>query len=151
MKRIAIGVTLIVSILAWRAPTLRAGKWVKLVRSPSPRKSSTARPPAASSTSRRAGAGWKPKALAYEFDPAATRDKKKPMALLRHHVASPELGGKLYAFGASCRPASGPPAWVPVDNAWEYDPATDTWKARWRRCHPARLAGGGDRSTTRST
>jgi len=26
-------------------------------------------------------------------------------------------------------PASGPAAWVPIDNAWEYDPATDNWKA----------------------
>ena len=26
-------------------------------------------------------------------------------------------------------PTSGPAAWVPINNAWEYDPAADTWKA----------------------
>ena len=26
-------------------------------------------------------------------------------------------------------PLTGPPAWVPIENAWEYDPATDNWRA----------------------
>src|SRR5439155_1651168 len=25
-------------------------------------------------------------------------------------------------------PQAGPPAWVPIDNAWEYDPASDNWR-----------------------
>ena len=74
--------------------------------------------------------GWKPKALVYEYDPATDKwTKKKAMALASHHVAITELNGKIYAFGGFVLPASGPAAWQPVDNAFEYDPATDTWKA----------------------
>jgi N-acetylneuraminic acid mutarotase len=74
--------------------------------------------------------GWVPQGLVYEYDPAAdTWTKKRPMALPTHHVAFSELNGKLYAFGGFVLPESGPPAWVPINNAWEYDPATDRWKA----------------------
>src|SRR3954468_16619046 len=74
--------------------------------------------------------GWKPKALVYEYDPATDKWKKnKPMALASHHVAITEMNGKIYAFGGFVLPASGPAAWQPVDNAYEYDPAADTWKA----------------------
>src|SRR5438034_10675005 len=40
-----------------------------------------------------------------------------------------EYKGKIYAFGGFVLPQSGPAAWVPIDNAWEYDPGTDNWKA----------------------
>jgi N-acetylneuraminic acid mutarotase len=74
--------------------------------------------------------GWKPIGLVYEYDPATDKwAKKKPMPLLSHHVAFTEHAGKIYAFGGFTLPASGPPAWVPVDNAWEYDPVADSWKA----------------------
>src|SRR3954463_8264272 len=74
--------------------------------------------------------GWKPKSLVYEYDPATDKwAKKKPMALASHHVAITEMNGKIYAFGGFVLPASGPAAWQPVDNAYEYDPAADTWKA----------------------
>jgi len=74
--------------------------------------------------------GWKPKALVYEYDPAANAwTKKKPMALPSHHVAFASLNDKIYAFGGFKYPESGPPGWEPIDNAWEYDPAADTWKA----------------------
>ncbi len=74
--------------------------------------------------------GWKPKALVYEYDPASDKwTKKKPMALASHHVAIAEMNGKIYAFGGFVLPASGPAAWQPVDNAFEYDPVTDVWKA----------------------
>src|SRR5215469_2466856 len=73
---------------------------------------------------------WKPKGLVYEYDPAADHwTKKKPMALLSHHIAFTEYHGKIYAFGGFVYPASGPAAWVPINNAWEYDPAADSWKA----------------------
>jgi len=73
---------------------------------------------------------WKPKALVYEYDPAADKwAEKKKMALPSHHVAFAEYQGKIYAFGGFVPPTSGPPAWVPIDNSWEYDPATDAWKA----------------------
>lgn len=74
--------------------------------------------------------GWKPIGIVYEYDPATDKwTKKKPMPLLSHHVAFTEYKGKIYAFGGFVYPQSGPAAWVPVDNAWEYDPAADTWKA----------------------
>jgi len=74
--------------------------------------------------------GWKPKSLVYEYDPATDKwAKKKPMALASHHVAIAEHNGKIYAFGGFVLPASGPAAWQPVDNAYEYDPAADSWKA----------------------
>jgi N-acetylneuraminic acid mutarotase len=73
--------------------------------------------------------GWKPIGMVYEYDPATDKwSKKKPMPLLSHHVAFTEYRGKIYAFGGFVYPASGPAAWVPVDNAWEYDPAADSWK-----------------------
>jgi N-acetylneuraminic acid mutarotase len=76
------------------------------------------------------GPGWIPQGLVYEYDPAADKwTKKKPMALPAHHVAFAELDGKFYAFGGFIPPESGPPAWVPIDNAWEYDAAIDSWKA----------------------
>jgi len=73
---------------------------------------------------------WKPKGLVYEYDPASDKwTKKNPMALPSHHVAFTEFHGKIYAFGGFVYPTSGPAAWVPINNAWEYDPAADTWKA----------------------
>src|SRR5258705_491317 len=74
--------------------------------------------------------GWKPIGLVYEYDPATDKwAKKKPMPLASHHVSFTEYKGKIYAFGGFVLPQSGPAAWVPIDNAWEYDPATDHWKA----------------------
>src|SRR5712692_4432586 len=74
--------------------------------------------------------GWVPKALVYEYDPATDKwAKKKPMALPSHHVAFTEYRGKIYVFGGFVLPQSGPAAWVPINNAWEYDPANDSWRA----------------------
>ncbi len=74
--------------------------------------------------------GWKPIGMVYEYDPATDKwAQKKPMPLLSHHVAFTEHAGRIYAFGGFTLPASGPPAWAPIDNAWEYDPAVDSWKA----------------------
>src|SRR5215475_9872516 len=73
---------------------------------------------------------WKPKALVYEYDPATnTWTQKKPMPLPSHHLAFTTFNDKIYAFGGFKAPENGPPAWDPIDNAWEYDPAADTWKA----------------------
>jgi N-acetylneuraminic acid mutarotase len=73
--------------------------------------------------------GWKPKALVYEYDPAANQwTKKKPMRLPSHHVSFASLNNKIYAFGGFTLPESGPPAWNPINNAWEYDPVADEWK-----------------------
>jgi N-acetylneuraminic acid mutarotase len=74
--------------------------------------------------------GWKPMGTVYEYDPATDRwTKKKAMALPSHHVAFSTYHDKIYAFGGFVLPESGPPGWVPINNAWEYDPTADTWKA----------------------
>lgn len=73
---------------------------------------------------------WTPKGLVYEYDPATDEwTKKKNMPVAAHHVAVTESNGKIYVMGGFTKPKSGPTAWVPIDNAWEYDPANDTWKA----------------------
>jgi N-acetylneuraminic acid mutarotase len=51
------------------------------------------------------------------------------MPLPSHHVALAEIGGKIYVVGGFRLPDSGPAAWQPIDNVWEYDPAADSWKA----------------------
>src|SRR5215813_5458732 len=73
--------------------------------------------------------GWKPKALVVEYDPASNQwAKKRPMRLASHHVAFASLNNKIYAFGGFTLPTAGAPAWNPLNNAWEYDPASDEWK-----------------------
>jgi len=74
--------------------------------------------------------GWTPMGMVYEYDPDADSwTKKKNMPLASHHVALAELNGKIYVMGGFVKPAKGPTAWVPIDNAWEYDPVKDTWRA----------------------
>jgi len=94
------------------------------------------------------GPGWKPLGMVYEYDPATNVwTKKKPMILPSHHVALAELNGKIYVMGGFVLPQSGPPAWVPLDNAWEYDPRADSWKALaplpTKRGSPSAVAAGG--------
>ena len=73
--------------------------------------------------------GWKPKAFVFEYDPSSNQwSKKKPMKLASHHVAFTSLNNKIYAFGGFVLPEAGPAAWKAVNNAWEYDPASDEWK-----------------------
>jgi len=58
--------------------------------------------------------------MVYEYDPASNQwTKKKPMALASHHVAFTEYHGKIYALADSCSHNPGPPARVPINNAWE--------------------------------
>ncbi|OGA41511.1 MAG: hypothetical protein A3G24_00530 [Betaproteobacteria bacterium RIFCSPLOWO2_12_FULL_62_13] len=73
---------------------------------------------------------WTPKGMVYEHDPGADKwTKKKDMPLASHHVAFAELNGKIYVMGGFTKPEKGPTAWIPINNAWEYDPAKDAWKA----------------------
>ncbi len=71
--------------------------------------------------------------MVYEYDPATDKwTKKKPMARATHHSALAELNGKIYVMGGFApytSPQGGGGGWEPVDNAWEYDPTNDTWKA----------------------
>jgi N-acetylneuraminic acid mutarotase len=81
--------------------------------------------------------GWgdgKARGVNYEYDPATDRwTKKQPMPRPAHHAALAAANGKIYAFGGFVAPATtGIPvgaAWEPIDSAWEFDPATDSWKA----------------------
>jgi N-acetylneuraminic acid mutarotase len=70
------------------------------------------------------------KGLVYEYDPAAnTWTKKKKMPLPAHHVMVAGYRDKIYLFGGGGVLVPGGPNWVPLDNAWEYDPIADSWKA----------------------
>ena len=80
--------------------------------------------------------GWgegKARGVNYEYDPATDKwTKKKSMPRPAHHAALAAYNGKIYAFGGFIPPmetripTGG--AWQPVDDAWEYDPAADSWK-----------------------
>jgi N-acetylneuraminic acid mutarotase len=74
--------------------------------------------------------GFKPAGLVYEYDPASDAwTQKKPMPHPVHHAPVTALNGKMYLFGGFDLPASGPPGWNPVNDAWEYDPTSDGWRA----------------------
>src|SRR6478609_909351 len=81
--------------------------------------------------------GWgegKARGVNYEYDPATDAwTKKAPMPRPAHHAALAASNGKIYAFGGFVAPEKSPlpigAAWQPIDDVWEYDPATDAWKA----------------------
>ena len=74
--------------------------------------------------------GWKSRGLVYEYDPATDAwTKKKPLPQPAHHLALVELNGKIYAMGGFVSPPSDQRGWEPVNNAWEYDPRQDSWRA----------------------
>jgi N-acetylneuraminic acid mutarotase len=76
------------------------------------------------------GNNAKPKGLVWEYDIATDKwTKKKQMPLPAHHLAVTEYNGKIYVFGGGAQLEPGGPNWVPTNNAWEYDPANDSWKA----------------------
>jgi N-acetylneuraminic acid mutarotase len=76
------------------------------------------------------GLTGKPPGSVWEYDPAADKwTKKKDMPLAAHHLAVAESGGKIYVLGGGVQKTAGQSAYVPVNNAWEYDPAADSWKA----------------------
>src|SRR5580692_11415695 len=124
-------VMLVVSLVLATTLAIAQGKWVKMAPFPQPAEEISG---AAAGGKMYVFAGlapvWKPVGMVYEYDPATNNwTKKKPMALPSHHVAFTEYRSKIYAFGGFVPPESGPPAWVPINNAWEYDPAGDSWKA----------------------
>jgi N-acetylneuraminic acid mutarotase len=132
MKYAPIHIVAMIFGLICATPAARAqGKWEKLAPFPEPAEEILG---AAAGGKMYVFAGlapvWKPMGLVYEYDPATDHwTKKKPMGLASHHVAFTEYRGKIYAFGGFVYPQSGPPAWTPINNAWEYDPLADTWKA----------------------
>jgi N-acetylneuraminic acid mutarotase len=77
--------------------------------------------------------GGKAPGIAYEYNPATDRwTKKTSMPRPAHHAALAAANGKIYVMGGfvppkdTAIPVGG--AWEPIDNAWEYDPAADSWK-----------------------
>jgi N-acetylneuraminic acid mutarotase len=121
---------LVASVL-WSSPSARAqAKWIKLAPFPDPCPELIG-----SSANGKVYVfggllGNSVKGVVYEYDPAANKwNKKKQMPLPAHHVAAVEFKGKIYLFGGGAQfdPAAG--LWVPLNNAWEYDPVADSWKA----------------------
>jgi N-acetylneuraminic acid mutarotase len=80
--------------------------------------------------------GWgdgKARGANYEYDPATDRwTKKAPMPRPAHHAALAAVNGKIYVFGGFVAPATTAipvgAAWEPIAEAWEFNPATDSWK-----------------------
>ena len=80
--------------------------------------------------------GWgdgKARGVNYEYDPATDKwTKKQPMPRPAHHAALAAVNGKIYAFGGFVAPATTAiplgAAWEPIADAWEFNPATDSWK-----------------------
>ena len=79
------------------------------------------------------GMGGRPVGMMWEYDPATDKwTKKKNTPVPAHHSAVAEYHGKLYLFGGFVYyavPNQGFGGWQPIDSTWEYDPATDAWKA----------------------
>jgi N-acetylneuraminic acid mutarotase len=81
--------------------------------------------------------GWddgKAGGVNYEYDPATDKwTKKQPMPRPAHHAALAASNGKIYVMGGFVAPSDTAlplgAAWQPIDNAWQYDPATDSWKS----------------------
>jgi len=78
--------------------------------------------------------GGKAPGIAYEYNPATDKwTKKTSMPRPAHHAALAAANGKIYVMGGfippkdTAIPVGG--AWEPIDNAWEYDPAADSWKS----------------------
>jgi N-acetylneuraminic acid mutarotase len=81
--------------------------------------------------------GWgdgKARGANYEYDPATDKwTKKQPMPRPAHHAALAAANGKIYVMGGFIAPTDTQipvgGAWQPIDDAWEYDPAADSWKS----------------------
>ena len=81
--------------------------------------------------------GWgagKARGANYEYDPATDKwTKKKSMPRPAHHAALAAANGKIYVMGGFVAPEKTQipvgGAWEPIDDAWEYDPAADSWRS----------------------
>ena len=81
--------------------------------------------------------GWgdgKAAGVNYEYDPATDEwTKKRSMPRPAHHAALAAANGKIYVVGGFVPPLDTQipvgGAWQPIDDAWEYDPAADSWKS----------------------
>jgi N-acetylneuraminic acid mutarotase len=134
-KRLGLSCLGLTAFFALSAPAARAqGKWLDLPPFPEPHEEVIGQ---AANGKMYVFAGlvsapvWLPVGIVYEYDPAANKwTKKQPMALPAHHLALTELNGKIYVFGGfTAGTVNNLAAWQPVNNAFEYDPVKDSWKA----------------------
>jgi hypothetical protein len=134
-KRLALSCLCLTAFFALSTPAARAqGKWVDLPAFPEPHEEVIGQ---AANGKMYVFAGlvsapvWLPVGIVYEYDPGANQwSKKQPMALPAHHLALAELNGKIYAFGGfTAGTVNNLAAWQPINNAFEYDPVKDSWKA----------------------
>src|SRR6266545_4438358 len=141
-----------VAMRAPDAPGQTAGKWTKLA--PFPEPAEEVYGAAAGGKMYVMGGlapGWKPRGLVFEYDPASDKwTKKKPMPLSSHHLAIVELGGKIYVIGGGgTSPGSKEPSIHPtkphlaLGTVEEYDPATNSWRARTPMPTPRNHSGIG--------
>src|SRR5215467_14618379 len=67
----------------------------------------------------------RPIGAVYVFDTSTNAwTTRNPMLLPAHHIMTAVLNGKIYVFGGFTSPKEFA-AWQPLNNSWEYDPATD--------------------------
>ena len=71
-----------------------------------------------------------PPGLVQEYDPAVNKwTQKKNTPVPFHHAAAASFSGKVYLFGGQGQLQGTGSYQVPLNNAWEYDPVVDSWKA----------------------
>ena len=68
-----------------------------------------------------------------EYDPATDRWRlRAPLPQGRDNLGVAAVNGKIYVFGGFVAPATTAiplgAAWEPIADAWEFTPATDSWK-----------------------
>ncbi len=120
-------------VLLYASSVPAQGRWIKLAPIPEPSVESTfvtAGDKIFVLGGSPAGDNTTPKGLVLEYDTATDRwTKKKNMPLPTHQAATAEYHGKIYLFGGAVQPVVSGPNLFPTSNAWEYDPAADSWKA----------------------
>jgi N-acetylneuraminic acid mutarotase len=133
MERIARMLVLASFLLLTVTNTSAQGRWIKLAPIPEASQESTC--VAVNGKiyvfgGNPAGENKPPKGLVQEYDTAADKwTKKRNMPQPTHQAAAAEYHGKIYLFGGGAQPVANGPNQFPTNNAWEYDPAADSWKA----------------------
>src|ERR1700681_3549389 len=125
--------TLTIFFSFYPAAALAQGKWMDLAAFPEPHEEVIGQ---AANGKMYVFAGlvsapvWQPVGMVYEYDPSTNKwTKKKPMALPAHHLTLTEYNGKVYGFGGFTAGKVGNlTGWTPINNAFEYDPAKDSWR-----------------------
>lgn len=123
--------TAVAPVVRAQGPGLLQGKWTNLAPIPEPREEMFG---ATAGGKLYVFAGliplWKPAGVVFEYDPAANSWKRnKQMARPAHHIALTGYQDKVYIFGGFVYPDIDHAGWVPINNAWEYNPNNDSWKA----------------------